>query len=344
MGAGRIGRQGPSIDDVARLAGVSGQTVSRVSRGSGKVRPATRERVLRAMEQLGYAPNRAARALRSGSFNLIGVLTQQIQRTGESRTTSGVLDAASRLGYGVTLVQVAHPETDEVRTAVYRLSHQAIDGLIIVQAGKASYEHLALPAGLPVASSDSALTGYYPSASADQVHGVRAAVGHLLALGHRTVHHVTGPADSQSAATRISAWSRRLEEEGIAPPAPVPGGWEAADGYRAGLELAQDPQVSAVFCANDEVALGLIRAMHERGRRVPGDVSVIGFDGLPLAEYAFPPLTTIRQDFHRAGSAMVELIVEQIAGKSRDGTRRIVIPTELIERGSTAPPPAGQGR
>ncbi|WP_175956955.1 LacI family DNA-binding transcriptional regulator [Schaalia sp. Marseille-Q2122] len=337
MGSGRTGREAPSIADVARLAGVSEQTVSRVSRGSDKVRPATRDQVLRAMKQLGYAPNRAARALRSGSFNVIGVLTQTIQRTGESHTASGVLDAASRLGYSVTLVQVAHPETDAVHEAVHQLSNQAIDGLIIVQSGRATHTHLGLPAGLPVASSDSALVGYYPSASADQIQGVRDAVGHLLALGHRTVHHVTGPHDSQSAMVRMAAWSRRLEEEGIAAPPPVSGGWEAGDGYRAGLELARDPEVSAVFCANDEVALGLIRAMHESGRRVPQDVSVVGFDGLPLAEYAFPPLTTVRQDFHRAGSAMVDLIVEQLEGGPRDGSRRIVIPTELVERGSTAP-------
>lgn len=337
MGTGRTSRDAASIADVARLAGVSEQTVSRVSRGSDKVRPGTRDIVLRAMQQLGYTPNRAARALRSGSFNVIGVLTQNIWRTGESRTTSGVLEAASRIGYAVSLVQVPRPETDEVHAAIGQLANQAIDGLVIVQAGRASHTHLALPLGLPVASSDSALVGHYPSASADQVGGVRSAVSHLLELGHRTVHHITGPADSQSALIRSATWRRRLEEAGIAPPPPIPGGWEAADGYRVGQQLAQDPAVTAVFCANDEVALGLIRALHEYGREVPGDISVVGFDGLPVGEYAFPPLTTVYQDFHRAGEAMVELIVEQIKG-SNVGTKQIVIPTQLILRGSTAPP------
>lgn len=337
MGIGRTGRDAPSIADVARLAGVSEQTVSRVSRGSDKVRPSTRDSVLRAMQQLGYAPNRAARALRSGSLNVIGVLTQSIQRTGESRTTHGVLEAASRGGYAVCLVQVPHPESAAVREAVLRLSNQAIDGLVIVQAGRATHTQLALPAGLPVASSDSALVGHYPSASADQVSGVRAAVAHLLDLGHPTVHHITGPDDSQSALIRAAAWRRRLEEVGIPAPPPIPGGWEASDGYRAGQQIAKDQEVTAVFCANDEVALGLIRALHEHGRRVPDDISVVGFDGLPLGEYAFPPLTTVYQDFHRAGEAMVELIVEQLKGGGPGGTGQIVIPTELIVRGSTAP-------
>lgn len=330
-----------SIDDVARLAGVSPQTVSRVSRGSDKVRPETRDKVLVAMEQLGYSPNQAARALRNGTLKIIGVLTQQIERTGEARTTSGVLEAGKRLGYAVIVSQVKHPEADEVHDALMQLGRQPIDGLVIVQSGKATYEHLALPPGLPVASSDSALVGYYPSASADQVQGTRDAVGLLLSLGHRTVHHVTGPVDSQSAAIRLAAWTRRLEEEGIVPPAPITGGWESADGYRAGLRLADDPSVSAVFCANDEVALGLVRAMHERGRRVPQDVSVVGFDGLPLAEYSFPPLTTVVQDFHLAGEAMIDLIKEQLDGGPRDGSRRIIIPTTLVVRASTAPPGGG---
>ena len=328
------------MSDVARLAGVSAQTVSRVAAGSKHVRPDTRERVLRAMNQLGYSPNRAAQALRRGSFKTIGVLTQQIQRTGEALTTAGVLEAATAADYAVNLVQVERPASDDLREAVYRLSHQAIDGLVVVQAGRAGREQLVLPPAMPVAVSDSTLVDYYPSASADQAGGVRNAVKHLLELGHHTVHHVCGPEDSQSSLIRRATWTRTLQEVGREVPEPVPGGWEAAAGYEAGLRLAADPEVTAVFCANDELALGLIRAMHEQGRRVPRDVSVVGFDGLAVGEYSFPPLTTVRQDFRRHGREMVGLVLEQVASGVRDGSRSIIIPTELILRGSTAPPPA----
>jgi transcriptional regulator, lacI family len=167
---------------------------------------------------------------------------------------------------------------------------------------------------------------------------VRDAVEHLLELGHRTVHHVSGPEDSQSSLIRRATWARCLQEAGREVPEPVPGGWEAAAGYEAGLHLAADPEVTAIFCANDELALGLIRAMHEQGRRVPQDVSVVGFDGLAVGEYSFPPLTTVRQDFKRHGREMVGLVLEQVASRTLDGSRSIIIPTELIVRGSTAPP------
>ena len=335
----RRGRSGaPSVSDVARLAGVSTQTVSRVTAGARNVRPDTREKVLHAMERLGYSPNRAAQALRRGSFRTIGVVTQHIERTGEALTTEGVLAAAWEAGYTVTMVQVERPASEDMRTAVLHLADQAVDGLVVVQAGRAGREHLVLPAGLPVAVSDSALVGYYPSASADQVRGVRAAVDHLLGLGHRTVHHVAGPEDSQSALIRSASWAARLREAGLTAPEPVQGDWTAASGYAAGERLAADPEVTAVFCANDELALGLIRAMHEQGRRVPSDVSVVGFDGLALGEYSFPPLTTVRQDFKRHGHEMVDLVLEQAASGPLDGSRSIIIPTELLVRGSTAPP------
>lgn len=336
---GHGGHRAPSIDDVARLAGVSSQTVSRVARGSDKVRDTTRERVTAAMQQLGYVPNRAARALRSGAYHVIGVLTQQVARTGEAHTLSGVLDAARTRGYSVTVSQVQHPEANEVHAALADLVRQPVEGLVIVQAGKATYEHLSLPPGLSVASSDSALVGYYPSASADQIYGIEEAMDHLLNLGHRTVHHVTGPADSQSAMLRQTAWHACLERKGRPIPTPILGGWSASDGYRAGHILASEhPDMTAVLCANDEVALGLIAALKEHGLSVPSDVSVVGFDGIELSSYSCPPLTTVQQDFHRAGEAMVELIEEQIAQGVADGSRRIVIPTKLIVRGTTAPP------
>lgn len=337
----RQGRQtaGPSIKDVAHLAGVSAQTVSRVSNGADSVRPATRERVIAAMNQLGYSPNHAARALRNGSFGTIGVITQQLRRTGESLTTSAIVQAAEEQGYSVTLIQVRNPESDDLRHAAFRISHQSIDGLIVVRAGHATYESLALPTGLPVAVSDSRMVGFYPSVTADQVQGTRDAVHHLLALGHHTVHHIAGAADSQPSVVRAATWQRTLEEAGLFAPEPWHGDWTAHSGYQIGQHIADDRNITAVYCANDEMAFGLMRALYERDLHVPDDVSVIGFDGIDLSEYSSPPLTTVRQDFDQIGKELLYLLLEQITGGDTAVRDRVVVPTELIVRASTAAPP-----
>jgi DNA-binding LacI/PurR family transcriptional regulator len=332
-------KTGPSIEDVARLAGVSAQTVSRVSTGADPVREETKARVLAAMDQLGYSPNRAARALRNGSFGTIGLLAHRFERTGEALTTEAVVQAAEAEDYSVTLLSVREPQLDDWRHAAHRLSHQAIDGLVIIRAEQADPASLALPATMPVAVSDSRLISQYTSVVADQVQGSEDAVRHLLDLGHATVHHIGGPADSEPALVRSRTWQRCLEEAGIRPPQVWPGDWSAGSGYEVGRRIAADPSITAVYCANDEMAFGLIRALHERGREVPQDVSVVGFDGIALSEYSFPPLTTVKQDFHRIGSELVRLVLEQLRSKAAPVGGRVLIPTELIIRGTTAPPP-----
>lgn len=337
--SGRGGRKvGPSIEDVARLAGVSAQTVSRVSTGADNVRPGTRARVIAAMDQLGYSPNHAARALRNGTFGTIGLIAHRFERTGEALTTEAVIAAAEAEDYAVTIVNVRNPESADWESAASRLSHQAIDGLVIIRAEQETPESLSLPAGLPVAVSDSRLAGYYAAVGTDHVQGSRDATMHLLHLGHRTVHHLAGPEDSDPANVRAAAWHRALEEAGIRPPRLWRGDWTAGSGYRVGREIAADPSITAVFCANDEMAFGLMRALHEAGRPVPEDVSVVGFDGIALSEFSSPPLTTVAQDFHRIGRELVRLVLEQMRSKTGRPKDRVVVPTELIVRGTTAPP------
>jgi DNA-binding LacI/PurR family transcriptional regulator len=330
-------KTGPSIEDVARLAGVSAQTVSRVSTGANPVRPATRERVLLAMGQLGYAPNHAARALRNGSFGTIGLIAHGFGRTGEALTTEAVLEAAEAEDYSVTLLTVRNPEAEGWEPAAHRLSHQAIDGLIIMRAERVTLDSLSLPAGMAVAVSDSRLVGHYPAVAADQVQGSTEAVRHLLDLGHRSIHHIAGPATSEPARVRAATWQRILEEAGMRPSRLWRGDWSARSGYLIGQEIAQDPSITAVYSANDEMAFGLLRALHEHGRRVPEDVSIVGFDGIVLSEFSSPPLTTVKQDWRRIGQELVRLVLEQIRTTATIPRDRVLIPTELVVRGTTAP-------
>lgn len=339
-GASQRTRPGPSIGDVARLAGLSQQTVSRVANGADNVRPATRDRVLSAMDQLGYSPNHAARALRSGSFQTIGVIAHRLSRTGEARTVEAVVEAARTEGYTVSLIDVESPSTTDMTAAATRLSHQAIDGLIIIRAEDATPSTLALPPRMPVVVSDSRFIGHLPAVGADQTAGTALAVQHLLDLGHRSVHHVRGPADSGPANMRADAWTARLRSAGRPVPEALYGDWTAASGYLAGQKLAVKPEVTAVLCANDEMAAGVMLALHEAGRRVPEDISVIGFDDVPLGAYLWPPLTSVNLDFSTIGKELVKALLTQL----RDGVglsgHHVLVPTRLVVRSSTAPPPS----
>ncbi|WP_062527869.1 LacI family DNA-binding transcriptional regulator [Demequina rhizosphaerae] len=335
-----------SMSDVARLAGVSGQTVSRVANGSLNVSPETRQRVLEAMDSVGYTPNTAARALRSGSFDTIGVIAHRLARTGESSIVEAVVQAARGAGHTVTLLDIDSTEHEDVAEAASRLSHQAIDGLIIIRAEIEDAGRLALPAGLPVVVTDATFGGRLPMVGADHAGGARAAVEHLLELGHPTVHHVAGPGDSIPARARLLAWRRVLEERGITAPEPLRGDWSAASGRAAGEELLTRDDATAVFCANDEMAAGLMRAWAEAGREIPRDLSVVGFDDIPLAGYLTPPLTTVRQPFAAVGRRLVEELLARIAGTAPaaalegSGEPAELVPCELVVRGSTAAPRA----
>lgn len=290
------------------------------------------------MDQLGYSPNTAARALRSGSFGTIGLIAHRLARTGESRTLEAVVNAARRSDYGVSLVDLVTPSSRDVDAAVRRLTNQAIDGLVIIRAEIATPADLVIPKRLPVVVSDSRFLGHHPAVGADQTAGTAEAVGHLLGLGHRTVHHVAGPADSGPAELRLQAWRAALVAAGRPTPALLRGDWTARSGYELGLRIAADPEVTAVLCANDEMAIGLMRALHEAGKSVPDDVSVVGFDDIPISEFAWPALTTVRQDFHAIGEELVALLIRQINGDTGLIGHHTVIPATLVVRNSSAPP------
>lgn len=331
-------RRTVSMADVARVAGVSSQTVSRVSNGFPGVNEETRQQVLTAMRELGYRPNSAARALKRGEFRTIGVITFTLSTTGNVRTLEAIATSAAQEGYAVTLLPVAVPTQDEVRGAFSRLGELAIDAaIVIMEVHLLDEARLSLPPHVKVVVADSDAGDRYAVVDTDQAGGTRDAVNHLLGLGHRTVWHLAGPEGSYAAQRRADAWRGALEDEGRVAPPLVRGDWSAESGYRAGLRIAEQPGCTAVFAANDQMALGLLRALHERGRRVPEDVSVVGFDDIAEAGSFQPPLTTVHQDFGEVGRRCVEGVLHQMrrSGPERGTT---LVPTRLVLRDSTAPP------
>ncbi|MFD5122285.1 LacI family DNA-binding transcriptional regulator [Streptomyces sp. NPDC058385] len=329
--------------DVARVARVSSQTVSRVSNGFPGVNEETRERVLAAMKELGYRPNSAARALKRGDFRTIGVITFTLSTTGNMRTLEAIATSAAQEGYAVTLLPVAVPTQDEVRGAFSRLGELAVDAVIVImEVHLLDSASLTLPPHVKVVVADSDADDRYAVVDTDQAGGTRDAVRHLLDLGHRTVWHLAGPSESFAAQRRTDAWRTALESAGRAVPPLVRGDWSADSGYRAGLRLAEQADCTAVFAANDQMALGLLRALEERGRKVPEDVSVIGFDDIPDSGSFQPPLTTVHQDFAEVGRRCVKSALRQVRqGEAEPGAT--LVPTRLVVRESTAGAPSRGG-
>ncbi|GAA4060913.1 LacI family DNA-binding transcriptional regulator [Streptomyces shaanxiensis] len=330
--------------DVARVAGVSSQTVSRVSNGFPGVTEETRRQVLAAMRELGYRPNSAARALKRGEFRTLGVITFSLSTMGNIRTLEAIATSAAQQGYAVTLLPVAVPTQDEVNGAFSRLGELAVDAVIVImEIHLLDAATVSLPPGVQVVVADSDAGDRYTVVDTDQVGGARDAVRHLLDLGHDTVWHLAGPEDSFAAQRRANAWRTTLTDAGRGTPPLVRGDWSAESGYRAGLRLADQRDCTAVFAANDQMALGLLRALHERGRKVPEDISVVGFDDIAEAASFLPPLTTIHQDFAEVGRLCVEGVLSKIRRPAQDpaGQGTTLVPTRLVLRSSTAPPPPG---
>ena len=326
------------MTDVARAAEVSHQTVSRVLNGHPNVRPATRERVLAAIEQLGYRPNLAARALASGRSHQLGLVTLNTMLLGPIATLYAVEQAARSSGYSVSITSVRSIDRHSLSESVERLLQQAVAGVIIIAPVVSRDSALdALPPELPAVVVEADPESAISAVTVDSRLGASLATRHLLELGHRTVFHISGPQDFIEAQQRIAGWRQTLEQAGSPVPEVILGDWSAQAGYDAGHVLAGLPDVTAVFAANDNTALGLLRALSEHGRSVPGDISVVGFDDIAEAGFFTPPLTSVRQDFSEMGRRTVELLLRQIETGARS-VEHITLPPELILRESTARP------
>jgi DNA-binding LacI/PurR family transcriptional regulator len=324
--------------DVARLAGVSHQTVSRVINGSDQVRPETRDRVIAAMEKLDYRPSSVARALVTGRSKTLGVLTFDTTLYGPASTLLGIERAAHAAGYFVSVVSLEALNRPAVMRAVERLRAVGVDGMIVIAPQVASMGVLwEVPADLPLVAVEAGPQEGVAVAAVDQYQGARLATEHLLELGHTTVHHLAGPQEWLEAQQRLAGWRDALDAAGATGSGSLRGDWSPRSGYELGREILELPAATAVFVANDQMALGLLRLLHEEGREVPGDVSIVGFDDIPEAEYFTPPLTTVRQDFNEMGRRGLHLLLEEIAGGQRS-TARATVPAALVVRSSTGAP------
>ncbi|MEV4404351.1 LacI family DNA-binding transcriptional regulator [Actinoplanes sp. NPDC049598] len=322
--------------DVAKLAGVSHQTVSRVLNNHPNVRQETRLRVLEAMQSLNYRRNLAARTLVTRQSDTLGIIGFETTLFGPASMLYAIESAARDAGYMVSIASVRDLERRHVTEAIDRLTQHAVDGVIAIAPKLTVTNALAqAPPSLCCVAVGGA--GEAPTVGIDNAAGARLATQHLLDLGHTTVHHVAGPADWPEAQERVEGWRQTLYAAGAVVPPAEPGWWDAESGYARGRALAADPRVTAIFCANDRIALGVLRALHEAGRRVPEDVSIIGYDDMPDAGYFLPPLTTIHQDFSELGRRALTLLLEHMSGAST--THRVLVTPNLMARASTAPPP-----
>lgn len=330
----------PAMSDVAVVAGVSHQTVSRVLNGHPSVRPETRQRVLDAIAQLGYRRNTAARALVTRRTGTIGVVSSGSALFGPTSTLIAVEVAARDAGFFVSVATVARWEAQGVHGVLEHLMAQGVEGVVVIAAHDEAIEAVhEFDAPVPVVMvGPKDLPHGGRSIAVDQYTGARLATRHLLELGHAEVVHLAGPEDWLDARSRIRGWRDELAAGGVPAGRQIAGDWSAGRGYGVGRDLVRQGAPTAVFAANDQLALGLLRAFAEGGVRVPQDVSVVGFDDVDGSAHFFPPLTTVRQDFGELGRRCLELLLSAIAGTAEDvGDAVELVEPRLVVRGSSGP-------
>ncbi len=337
----------PRIQDVARKAGVSTATVSRALSHPAMVADATREAVLDAVRKTGYRVHQAARNLRRGRTGAIVVLVPNIGNPFFSQVLAGIESVAVPLGFNVLVADTLQPHTRREKINSY-LHNDRADGLIVLDgtlsldlAQRKRGDELTLPV---VFACEWTQSSNFPSVMIDNREGAAKAIAHLHALGHRKIGHVCGP--SQNVLTQARREGARLEMRALGLEVRedwfLPGdftlqsGIDAADAW-----MAMNDRPTAMFCASDQMAFGFISQLNRGGYRVPHDVSVAGFDDIDIARCYIPALTTIRQPRLDIGSIAARMLIQLISapGEPLDEPARY-LPVELIERDSTAPPPA----
>ena len=333
--ASPLGQRAVSMAQVANVAGVSQQTVSRVVNGQPNVSPETRERVLRAMEELGFRPNFAGRSLRSGRYNSVGLCLYNVGQFGNLATIKGILSGAGDVGYAVTIIEMDDRTPLSLAEATRRMRDLPIDALIISMSIKASdFETFRPQPGLSTVLLSMYEHPLCTTVDSDQYGCSTLVMNHLIERGHREIRFVSGPRFSVDSVFRERGWRDALESRGLSVVEPERGDWTADTGYEAGARLASDPSATAIYVANDQMAMGVVEALRDAGRRVPEDVSVAGVDDSLTRSLPNVTLTTVRFDLLRRGRTAVEHALLGSAPGYRPVSIRIA-PT-LVERSSVA--------
>lgn len=334
----------PTIKDVARAAGVSVATVSRVVNGTGSVSPEAREAVGRALAATAYTASPIARSLAGGRTGLVGLCAHQPTHEYAAGLIAGMLEACETAGYGVLWFSPRRPDERRSRRPLETLP----DGVIVVSPTIESEEELAwLDTRRPIvhieplaAATPLVERGELACVTAANHDGAADATRHLLDLGHRRIGFVTGPTARSSSVERLAGHAAALADAGLGldPSLVVEGNYDLASGFAAGRHLLALPHPpTAIFASDDTEAIGVVWAAHEAGRHVPNDLSVIGFDDMPMAEQASPPLTTMHQPLRAMGQRAAEMLIAWIEQGERPVPNRQVLPTHLVVRASTRP-------
>jgi LacI family transcriptional regulator len=336
-----------TIHDIARMVGVSAQTVSRVINDRPDVAPATRSAVLAAISSVGFRPNAVARSLAHRRSWTIGVIASSLGQFGIADTLTAITDASDAAGYAVLVKEMAGVETRDALPIIEFLVDHQVEGIICFTP-QLRFDAGALVTGLPPSCPPIVFvrpgeTSDYTTISIDSFAGAGLATRHLTALGRRRIGHLGGPADWREAKDRREGWLAALKEAGLAPGATVAGDWSSASGEAAfGRMLDLQPDMDGLFVGNDQMALGALLVAHRRSIRIPEDIAIVGFDGIPESAQFFPPLTTIEQPLHEQGSQAVERLLREIKGEPRDpGDLKVTLQPRLVVRES-APMPAAR--
>ncbi|HEY0510750.1 MAG TPA: LacI family DNA-binding transcriptional regulator [Thermoanaerobaculia bacterium] len=330
-----------SIKEVALRAGVSIATVSRVLNDKGPVAVETRQRILEAIEKLRYVPHGAARSLITNQTDTIGVLLPDLYGEFFSEVIRGIDQAARRDGFHV-LVSGFHSDRAEI-AAVLRALRGRVDGLIVLSPDvDAQTLRRNLPETLPVVLLNTRVDGQLDGAAFDAINldnrgGAFAMVRHLAGLGHRRIALIEGPEENADARERRRGYRDALRAEGVerSPALELAGDFSEEAGYRAGRRLlALAPRPTAVFAANDSMAIGCLFALREAGVQVPGDVALAGFDDIPIARYITPPLSSVHVPIAELGTRAMERLLHAVESKNEHERRQETVPTTLMVRGS----------